>query len=126
MSFFLYLLVIFLAILSNSFITMILITLRVGIVFCNDIIYNDFEEVEKIAATKLIKKYYLSLVIDILIVLVISCIVILFLNKYLITYLSSLLFLVLFSFTKTGKNNANNVQDFYNGLRANYPNYTEK
>lgn len=126
MSFLLYLLIIFFAILSNSFITMILITLRVGIVFCNDIIYNDFEEVEKMAAAKLIKKYYLSLVINTLIVLAISCIVILFLNKYLIAYLSSLLFLVLFSFTKTGKNNANNVQDFYNSLRANYPNYTEK
>lgn len=122
MNFLFYLLVIFLAVISNSFVTIILITLRVGISCCNEISSsNDFNQYEKLSAHKLRKKYFLSLFIDTLIVLIISCIIIFFMKKYCIIYFSVLVIFILLSISKTGKNNSDNLEEFNNSLKANYP-----
>ena len=123
MNFLFYVLILLLAVVANSFITIILITLRVGLSFCNDICKsNEYEKEEIISAIKLKKKYYIGILIDILLVISITCIVILFLNKYILAYLFILAIFVLLSIGKTGKNNQNNVLEFYNSLKANYPN----
>lgn len=122
MNFLLYLLVIFLAIISNSFVTIILITLRVGISCCNEICNSsDFNQDEKLSAYKLRKKYFLSLFIDTIIVFIISSIIIFFMRKYCVAYFSALAIFVLLSISKTGKNNSDNLEEFSNSLKANYP-----
>lgn len=117
-----YILAIFLAIISSSFTAIILTTLRVGLSFCNEISKSsDFNDLEKQSASKLKKKYYISLLVDIIIVTVIICIVILLLSKYIIVFFGAFILFTLLSINKTGKNNQDNIQEFYNSLQCNYP-----
>lgn len=122
MDFLFYILVIFLAIISSSFTAIILTTLRVGLSFCNEISRSsDFDDLEKQSAFKLKKKYYISLLVDTIILVVIICIVVLLLPKYIIAYFGAFALFTLMSINKTGKNNQNNIQEFYNSLQCNYP-----
>lgn len=117
-----YILVIFLAIISSSFTTIILTTLRVGLSFCNQIsTSSDFNDLEKQSASKLKKKYYISILVDIIILTVIICIVILLLYKYIIAFFGAFILFTLMSINKTGKNKQDNIQEFYNSLQCNYP-----
>ena len=91
MDFLFYILILFLAMVANSFITIILTILRVGLCFCNNICNSsEYEKEEIISAIKLKKKYYIALLIDVLLVTSITCIVIFFLNKYLLIYFIAL------------------------------------
>lgn len=123
MNFLFYLLIVFLAIISNAIISIILTTLRVGLSFCNLISKSpEYEDYEQIAATKLKNRYYISLIIDFLLAAIISCIVVFLLPKYNFVYWALIVVFTLISIPTTGKNNQNNLQRFYHSLQCNYPN----
>ena len=122
MNFLLYLLVIFLAMISNSFITFILITLRVGFSLCRQILNSDeYNEYEKVSAFRLKKKYCLSLFIDSLITIIITVVVFFLLKQYFTIYLCAFILFIVLSIGKTGKNNQDNLEEFNNSLKSNYP-----
>ncbi len=122
MNFLFYLLIVFLAIISNSTISIILTTLRVGLSFCSEISKSpEYEDYEQIAAAKLKNKYYITLIIDFLLVTIISCIVVFLLPKYNFVYWALIIVFTLISIPSTGKNNQNNIKEFYNSLQCNYP-----
>ena len=121
MNFLFYLLIVFLAIISNSIISIILTTLRAGLSFCSEISKSpEYEDYERIAAKKLKNKYYI-IIIDFLLVAILSCIVVFLLPKYNFVYWALIIVFTLISIHATGKNNQNNIKEFYNSLQCNYP-----
>lgn len=114
-----YIITFVLGIVSASFISIILTVLRCGIPVCKRIIKtNDAPEDEKKSAEKLIKKYYLSLLIDSTLILGISLLIYFLMNETFIFYLILAGFYTLISFRKTGMTQ-DNLMEVDNSISCN-------
>lgn len=116
-----YILSFFLAIVSASFISIILTTLRCGIPICKKSLNGTVKDVpqeELNAIKKLLKKYYLSLLIDSVVIVLLSLIVVFPLKETLIFYIIIIVFYTLISFNKTGMTQ-DNLMEVDNSIIAN-------
>jgi len=114
-----YIITFVLGIISASFIVIILTVLRCGIPFCKAIIKEpDVLEDKKQSSKKLTRKYYLSLLIDFIIVTILSLLVYFPMKETFIFYLILIGFYTLISFSKTGMT-TENLLEVNNSLSCN-------
>lgn len=114
-----YIITFVLAIISSSFLIIILTVLRCGIPSCLKLKKaNDISDSYKEAANRLQKKYKLSIFIDLFIISILSIIVCLLLKECLVFYIIFSLFYILISFKKTGMTQ-DNIEEFTNSIKAN-------
>ncbi len=119
-----YILSFILGIVVTSFASIILTVLRVGLPICREIIKDNNndnkDEIEylKKASVKLIKKYYLSLFVDSIIIIVISLIVYFLMKETFIFYLIFVILYTLIFFNKTGMTQ-DNISETEHALHCN-------
>lgn len=114
-----YIITFVLGIISASFIVIILTVLRCGIPICKAIIKeSDVSKDEKQSSKKLIKKYYLSLLIDFIIITILFLLVYFLMKETFIFYLILIGFYTLISFGRTGMT-TENLLEVNNSLSCN-------
>ena len=97
-----------LGIISTYFVSIILTVLRCGIPVCKSIVNNlDKPEDERMAAEIVIKKYYISLIVNSLIILAICLIICFVMSEVLIFYFVLVVFYTVIFFGKTGMTQEN-------------------
>ena len=107
-----------LSIISVYFFSMVLIVLRCGIPFCNECKKEpDIQELEIQAIELTLKKYYLALFIDTIIVIILFSIVYFLIKECLIFYIVFSLFSILISITKTGMTK-DNISEVLTSIKA--------